>query len=149
MSWYNVVKAIKPELKQRGLPCSDTYLWQLITDFKPVAHLWAAYSLRDFRFNPNADAGFSHDDDLNCFLHEAEILRYYGRGITADYDKAKPPLDVETWSVPPDWRRRKPGPDWPQGAGEVPHYELPKGVMSALRAKGRPIKQAGGSEAFS
>ena len=139
-SWYNAIAAIQPILRDAGLPYSDSYLWEVIREFRPAMHLWTARNLRERRFVQGGDDPFSIHEDLDCLILEAEILRSWGENWRGMYDKSEPPLAGENWRPPLDWTPRQRHGDWPKDAGRVPHYSLTTEMIGSVRPKGRPTQ---------
>jgi hypothetical protein len=105
--------------------------------FLAVAHLWAAWCLRDGKFEVHPEIGYDGYADFQMFLAEAEILRHWGQNWQPDRDKSEPPLPTEVWRVPDGWEPIHRQPGWPPTGGFF-RMSLPDELLKELRPRGRP-----------
>jgi hypothetical protein len=119
---------------------SRSGLWKEIRRFRTVAHLWAAWSIRDYRtFSGSPKLDYDGYDDFQCFLTEAEILRDFGQVWRQPREKCEPPLPRDVWRVPPEWKPPVRGSGWPD-TGMIPDIALPADLIANLKPSGRPRK---------
>lgn len=136
--------------KEEGKTGSETYLKGLLAEFETVLHLWAALHLRR-GFHEDLSVGYTKNIDFQYFLHEAEILRYYGRrwakpvfentqNSTHPAPEGEPIIPDDAWRVPDDWRPPERQAGWPRHAGEIPFEILQELPIPAKKPVGRPKK---------
>jgi hypothetical protein len=119
---------------------SRSGLWQEIRRFRTVAHLWAAWSIRDYKaLSGSPELDYDGYDDFQCFLVEAEILRDFGQVWRQPRANSEPPLPPDVWRVPPNWIRPVRKPQWPK-TGVIPNIALPDDLLANLNPSGRPRK---------
>ncbi len=104
-----------------------------------VAHLWGAWSIRDGKFNPIPEIGYTGWDVFQYFLAESEVLRDWGQNWRPKRAKAEPPLPAEVYAVPGDWHPPARQEGWPP-VGIAPYLELPAHLLEGLKPAGRPRK---------
>lgn len=138
-SWNNAAKVIEAVTSRNDVKGMRSSLWAERTRFLPVAHLWAAWSIREGRFFQNSEVGYDGYADLQSFLTEAEILRQWGQSWRPGRAKSNPPLPDNVWHVPDDWQPPEPQPGWPD-TGKIPHLSLPRDLLADLKPAGRPKK---------
>ena len=109
------------------------------SQFLTVAHLWAAWCIRDRRFHQAPEGNYTSADDFLSFLAEAEMLREWGQSWVQGRDKAMPPLPADVWRMPEDWHPPSRQKGWPQTGG-LPDIGALKRDLANLRAAGRPRK---------
>lgn len=136
-SWSNAIKLVDLAGKRARSKGARTALWQLRRRYFSVAHLWAAWSIREGKFGALPAVGYSGYDDFQCFLTEAEILRDFGQNWRPRRAKSQPPLPADVYRVPNGWSppARKAG--WPY-TGMIPDLTLPEELLAQLRPAGRP-----------
>lgn len=100
--------------------------------FRKVAHLWAAWSIREGRFTHDLKTGYTGWVDFQAFLTESEVLRDWGQTWRQQRAKAKPPLPEDVWRVPEDWRPPPQKKGWPL-IGAVPMMDLPLEFIADLK----------------
>lgn len=108
--------------------------------FLPVAHLWAARSIRKCQFEQYAEVGYDGHADFPSFLVEAENLCEWGQTWRAPRAKSKPPLPIDAWRVPENWTPPHPRPGWPEKL-VLPDIKLPQELLVKLKPAGRPRKR--------
>jgi hypothetical protein len=137
-SWENAIGIYlrgSVRTKRRG---SRSALLKELSRFRNVAHLWGAWSIRDFRdFAGAPERDYDGADDFQCFLVEAEILRDFGQTWRSFRKNSAPPLPSDAWSVPMDWTPPVRGPNWPN-TGMIPDIALPAELIADLKPAGRP-----------
>jgi hypothetical protein len=138
-SWENTTRIY--EVCAIGAKCKGarSALWRERSRFLTVAHLWAAWSIRDGKFGEIPEVGYDGFADFQSFLTEAEILRDFGQQWRSPRAKSKPPLPAEVWRVPEGWEPPARQPDWPN-SGAIPSLKLPPDLISTLKSSGRPRK---------
>jgi len=99
--------------------------------FVTVAHLWAAWSIRDGSFVIKPEVGYNGFADFQAFLMESEILRDWGQNWRPNRAKAKPPLPAEMWRVPEDWLPPARQAGWPEIG--IPYLSIPEDLLTGLR----------------
>jgi hypothetical protein len=109
--------------------------------FISVAHLWAAWSIRDGRFMEYPDVGYSGYDDFQSFLAEAESLRDWGQKWRAPRAKSEPVLPPDVWRVPDDWKPPERQPGWPR-TGAIPFLEVRPELLDGIKPQGRPKRRS-------
>ncbi len=95
----------------------------VVRDFKTVAHLWGAWSIREGKFTAKPEMDDSGWMEYQAFLTQAEILRDWGQNWKQGYSKAKPPLHCEVWQAPDYWQPPVQRDDWPL-FGAIPHMAV-------------------------
>ena len=120
---------------------SRSSLWKARSQFLSVAHLWAAWCIREGNFETDANVGYDGWSDFQSFLTEAEILRDFGQHWRSNRAKSAPPLPEEVWRVPVDWEPPERQPGWPD-TGKIPRLELPHCLIADLKPPGRPKKSS-------
>jgi hypothetical protein len=138
-SWENAIKLVKPTAAKHGAPNSRAKLQSARARFLPVAHLWAAWCIRERRFVSHSEVGYEGWHDFQFFLAEAEILRAWGQSWRPPRAKANPPLPAEVWQVPESWSPPERRPGWPL-TGVIPALGVPADLLARLRRAGRPRK---------
>lgn len=140
-SWENATRIAVRAAAGHKVSGSRSALWKARSRFQTVAHLWAAWSIRERQFVTQPETGYDGYDDFQSFLAEAEILRQWGQLWRHKRSRAKPPLQDDVWRVPDDWQPPARQPGWPD-TGKVPKLALPEKYRRELRPAGRPGKRA-------
>jgi hypothetical protein len=91
-SWDNAIRIYKICAKRAKVSGSRSQLYEYLTSFRSIAHLWGAWSFRDGRFDARVGTGYDGYDNFQCFLTEAEILRDFGQVWRSPRANASPPL---------------------------------------------------------
>jgi hypothetical protein len=106
-----------------------------------VAHLWAAYCIRDRKWRGGETDGYDGFTDFQFFLAEAETLREWGQSWVPSREKAGPPLPDEVWRTPDGWEPPPRQAHRPLTGG-IPGLVLDAELIQAagLRPAGRPRK---------
>lgn len=138
-SWENAIKLAKPVAAKHQVPSSRAKFQSARARFLSVAHLWAAWSIRERRFVSHPEVGYDGWLDFQFFLAESEILRAWGQTWRPPRDKATPPLPAEVWQVPESWSPPERKPSWPL-TGVIPDLGVPADALARLRRAGRPRK---------
>jgi hypothetical protein len=129
-SWSNAVIIAQ---KIAGLRSgSRTSLYRLKRDLWSVAHLWAAWSIRNRQFVSYSNVGYDGSADFKSFLAEAEILREWGQQwqpLRRNSDQPSPPC---AWRVPEGWEPPTRQRGWPK-TGMIPHFTISEGLLAELR----------------
>lgn len=143
-SWANAQRIAELTSRDHKTPGSQATLYQLRVPMMTVAHLWAAWSLREGRWTTVPEAGYEGWHDVQSFIAEAEALRVWGQTWCPDREKAEPPIPPDAWETPRDWAplRRQPG--WPRTGG-VPDLYIDAELIrrAGIRRAGRPRKSSG------
>ncbi len=140
-SWNNATKiaeAVAGRLQHIG---SRSKLMTARSAFSGVAHLWAAWVIREGKFHQEPEIGYDFATDFQFFLTEAEILRSWGQSWVPARAKAEHPLPKEVWRVPDDWTPPMRHPSWPH-TGKIPHLSLSDDLLNMVKPAGRPKKSA-------
>ena len=140
-SWNNAIKIAELTATRYKASGSRTAAWDAIGRFLSVAHLWAAWCMRERQFVTYPDVGYDGYEDFQSFLTESEILRDFGQNWRPRRANGKPPLPEEVWRVPPGWAPLERQPGWPP-TGRIPLLTLPRDLLADLKPTGRPRKQA-------
>lgn len=121
-SWGNATKVLEAFSAKEKVSGSRTMIKNAQSRYLAVAHLWAAYSLRDRRFNSSLEHGYDFATDFFYFLSEAEQLRDWGQDWRPNFGGSQPPLPDEVWRMPGGWRPPKKPAHWPDAAGGRVQY---------------------------
>jgi hypothetical protein len=138
-SWSNAIRLAEHAAQEEGAKAGRSTLWDARSKFLNVAHLWAAWVIREGRFEPRLEVGYDGRADTQSFLTEAEILRQWGQSWIPSRDMAEPPLPVDVWRPPDGWRPPERQPGWPETGG-VHALIVPDELLGLLRPAGRPRK---------
>ena len=139
-SWEHAISIYETGAARAKKPGSRSALWREIKRFKSVAHLWGAWSIRDYRdFAGSAELGYDGYDDFQCFLAQAELLRDFGQSWRHRRAKSGPPLPAEVWRIPVDWNSQNRRPSWPN-PDDVLTISFPDNLVADLKPSGRPRK---------
>lgn len=136
-SWENAIRIMERTTARDQARGSRTLCREALRDFKSVAHLWAAWTLRDRQFITDHTTGYDGWTDFQFLLAEAEILRDWGQHWRPPRAKAPTPLPEDVWRVPEAWRPPDRQPGWPM-TGAIPCMTLPGTLIAGLRPAGRP-----------
>jgi hypothetical protein len=142
-SWNNAIKVFELVAARESLARphkakgSHTELSNAKRRFLSVAHLWAAWCIREGRFSARPEAGCDGYDDFQSFLIEAEILRGWGQTWRPPRAKSLPFLPTEVWRVSEAWPLPPRPAGWPD-RGAIPVLTLAEKLMAALKPAGRP-----------
>jgi hypothetical protein len=140
-SWENAIRLTERTAAKFKVSGSRTSLWSARSRFHTVAHLWAAWTIRDRQFQTQLEAGYDGVDDFQSFLTESEIIRHWGQTWRPRRANAKPLLPKEVWRVPEDWAPPDRQPGWPRTGG-IPGRTVPPELLAGLRKAGRPRKNS-------
>jgi hypothetical protein len=127
-TWNNAIKIAKLVAARAGTSGSRSLLWEARRRFLSVAHLWAAWTIREAIFDPRPGLGYA---DFQSFLAEAEILRDFGQTWRPARANSKPLLPFNIWKVPENWKPAI-------HHHEIPFLTLPEDLLSKLKPAGRP-----------
>jgi hypothetical protein len=136
-SWNNAIKIA--ELAAGRSKGSRTAFWEARSRFLSVAHLWGAWSIREWRFGEHPEVGLNGHAYFQSFLAEAENLRRWGQTWRGPRSNARPPLPRDVWQVPKDWTPPATRPER-QGQIILPRLSLPEEILAKLKPAGRPSK---------
>jgi hypothetical protein len=75
-TWNNAIKIAELVAARAKTSGSRSLQWEARHRFLSVAHLWAAWAIRDATFDTHLEQGHA---DFQLFLAEAEILRDFGQ----------------------------------------------------------------------
>ena len=141
-SWENAIKLARVVAREHELPASRSFLHETRRRFMPVAHLWAALSIREGRWMTDPSCGYEGTHDFALFLAESEILRRWGQTWRHPRDKSRPPLPEEVWCPPDHWAPPEHQPGWPTQRGRIPHIFVEEDQLrrAKVRRPGRPKK---------
>ena len=108
-SWNNAVKlarVVAARAKRPGAkpPVSRSVYWAARRRYLAVAHLWAAWCIREGRFGTRPEIGYDGYAEFNSFLAESEIIRRWGQAYLSSRKSSVPILPSELWYVGEDWR---------------------------------------------
>jgi len=140
-SWGNATKLLELGAARQKVPGSRTSFYAARRRCSSVAHLWAAYCIRDRRFRAEPSVGYEFCHDFEFFLAEAEYLSQWGRSWQAPTGASGPPLSDDVWRLPDGWAPPERQPGWPR-AGGIPHIGILDEDLVHLRSAGRPRKVA-------
>lgn len=129
-TWNNAIKIAEVVAARARTSGSRSLLWKARHRFLSVAHLWAAWAIREAKFDTRPKRGYI---DFQLFLAEAEILRDFGQTWRSARAKSGSLLPLDIWKVPENW---KPAIHHP----EIPFFTLPEYLFSELKPAGRPRK---------
>jgi len=139
-SWEHAIQVYLLSAERAKARGSRSGLRHAIRHFKTVAHLWAAWSIRNYdAFSGSPELDYDGYDDFQCFLTESEILRDFGQVWCQPRRKSELPLPSEIWRVPSGWRPPVRGPRWPD-TGKIRDIALPADLIAKLKPAGRPSK---------
>lgn len=136
-SWENAVKIVEKCASRLEVKGRRTDLLKHKKRFLTVAHLWAAWSIRDGEFSTRQECGYDGYIDFQAFLAESEILRDFGQNWRPARRKSTPPLPREVWRVPHEWKPLPSQVGWPR-TGVIPDIVMPEEFLAGLRPAGRP-----------
>ncbi len=151
-SWEKAMKIVREHAAPRTGGGSRSRLMELKGRYLAVAHLWAAWQLREGRFTTDTEVGYDGYADFEAFIAESEIIRKWGQAlgplsfIDSGEEKTIDPPDQpfftgDMWKPPTDWRPCERQPHWPL-TGVIPVITLPEKMLGGLRRAGRPRKSA-------
>jgi hypothetical protein len=103
----------------------------------PVAHLWAAFCIRDRRFETRLEVGYDGYADFQSFLAESEIIRHWGQTCLPARSNGRPLLPTDVWHPDESWQPLSRQPGWPN-TGRIPVLKLPEDLLAGLNPRGRP-----------
>jgi hypothetical protein len=132
-TWNNAIKIAELVAARAGTSGSRSLQWDARHRFLSVAHLWAAWAIREATFDTRPERGHT---DFQLFLAEAEILRDFGQTWRPARANSEPLLPLDIWKVPENW---KPAIRHPE-IGKIPVLKLPEDLLSELKPAGRPRK---------
>jgi hypothetical protein len=137
-SWNNAARIVQHVAKQKGAPCGRSLLWHAKSEFASVAHLWAAWSIRE-RFAPDPSEDIELIDDFLTYLTESEVLREWGQTWKAPRANSLPPLPDDVWRLAPDWNPPRPIRKRAR-LGDVPLLTVSDELLGLLRSAGQRKK---------
>jgi hypothetical protein len=138
-SWENAIRVYELYAARANVSGSRSALWQAKRRFLKVAHLWAAWSIHNGKFQTMPEEGYDGFADFRSFLTEAEILRDFGQNWRHLRAKSEPPLPAEVWRVPEDWSPLAHQPGWPKTGG-IPDLALSEDALAVLKTPGGPSR---------
>lgn len=141
-TWGNATRLVEINAAKHRVSGSRSSLYDIRRRYISVAHLWAAWSIREREFRSDPNVGYEGWHDFHFFLNESEFLRHWGQTWCREGFRPEPPLPPDVWRVPDDWRPPPREPDWPRSGG-IPHIVIPPDQMSHLRGPGRQHKRKG------
>jgi len=134
-TWNNAIRiAEKVAGTEKG---ARSLQWKARQRFLSVAHLWAAWSIREWQFTAAPEVDYDYYDDFQFFLAEAEFLRDWGQTWRPPRANSKTLLPSDVWRVPPGWGPPKRKANWPE-TGRIPCLRIPDDLIDELRLPGRP-----------
>jgi len=140
-SWNNAAKlATRLSARERRAtrhPASRSEYWAARRRYLSVAHLWAAWCIREVNFETRPEIGYDGYADFGCFLVESEIIRVWGQSSRPSRESSSPFLPPELWYVGRDWRPLIRQPGWPD-TGKIPVLTVPECLLAHLNPAGRP-----------
>lgn len=139
-SWRNAIRVVGTQRGKADAHASEKFLEEARRRFSSVIHLWCAWILRGEKYNWVPDTSYDLPSDFQCFLHEAEIIRYHLQQWGELKEDRDLKLDSDLWRVPNEWEAPQRKPDWPPGAGEVNAYIIAESAKNFLKSRGRPKK---------
>lgn len=122
-----------------GLSGTRSSFLKVKKQFSSVAHLWAAWRIREEKWFQDEAAGYDAQTDFLMFIAESEIVRNWATNWKPDRAKASTPLSGEFWTPPEGWRPpvRKKG--WPL-TGVIPRLTFLDAEIPRSKPPGRPKK---------
>lgn len=136
-SWANAQRYAEHIGRQHEVPASHGTLYQQRSEMMTVAHLWAAYCIRDRTWLGGTAPGYDGFTDFQFFLAEAELLRRWGQSWVPSRKEAQPPLPADVWRTPNEWSPPDREPGWPRTGG------IPKLLLDAEQIRSAGIRPAG------
>ncbi len=136
-SWSNATKLAEKAAAQSKISGSRSSLYQIRSKYSSVAHLWAAWVLRDGKLTEQPEVGNELHTDFQAFLMESEIFRRWGQTWCPKRSKARPPLPQDVWQPPKHWKPPVWQPNWPM-TGRVPKLTISDELLLELKPAGRP-----------
>lgn len=133
-TWNNAAKIAGGVARRNKVSGSRSLLWAARQRFLSVAHLWAAWAIREGEFTTRPELGYA---DFQSFLGEAESLRDFGQTWRPARAKSEPLLPLDVWKVPDNWKPEIPQSDSAE-LPKVPILKLPEHLLSLLNPAGRP-----------
>lgn len=140
-SWGNATALAEIHAAKHKMSGSRSSLYDIRSRYLSVAHLWAAWCIREREFRSNPEIGYGAWHDFQFFLAESEVLRQRGPAWQHEGLETAPPLPRDAWRVPDDWEPPPRQPHWPRSGG-IPDIGIPPDQVSRLRGRGRPKKNA-------
>ena len=139
-SWNNAATIVERAASRARSRGSRSALWEARSRYLSVAHLWAAWCIREGRFETRLEVGYDGYADFQSFLAESEIIRDWGQTWLPARKKSKPLLPLDVWHVGEGWQPLKREPDWPD-TGKIPVLKLTEDLLTGLKPAGRPSKE--------
>jgi hypothetical protein len=140
-SWNNAIR-----LAERVAVCaraagSRSAQFDARRRYLPVAHLWAAWCIREAKFETRPKARYEGYADFQSFLAESEIIRHWGQTWLPARRDSTPLLPPDLWHVGEGWRPLKRECGWPD-TGQIPVLKIADDLLAGLRPAGRPRRGA-------
>lgn len=138
-TWKNATRIVEAETGTEPGTSRST-LMEYRRQFRPVAHLWAAWQIREGVFtadNPDAD---SLPADVCKFVGMAERIRQWGQKFTPDRAKAKPLFGEDMLVAPDFWLEQQNIANWPP-EGTLPMVTALSKHLEMLNPAGRPKRK--------
>jgi hypothetical protein len=110
---------------------SRTGFFEAKKRYASVAHLWAAWSLRNGSFSTNSLADYGGFEDFLAFLKVSEIFRDWGQTWRPGHANAVHPLPEDVWRVPESWLPGIEQVGWP--VVRIPPLSLPEHCFDGLK----------------
>jgi hypothetical protein len=139
-SWNHavtIVERVASCVRSRG---SRSALWEAIKHCRPAAHLWAAWCIREERFETRPEVGYDGYADFQSFLAESEIIRDWAQSCLPAHKNGEPFLPPDILYPGEGWQPLKREPDWPD-TGKIPVLKLTEDLLTGLKPAGRPSKE--------
>jgi hypothetical protein len=134
-SWNNAVTiAERVAGRKKG---ARSMQWGARRRYLSVAHLWAAWCIREGQFKTCPEVGYDGYDDFQSFLTESEIIRHWAQSRLPARKNSTRLLPPDLWHVGEDWHplERKSG--WPN-TGQIPILMIAEDLIAGLKPAGRP-----------
>ena len=138
-TWENAISLLTDGAQKMKISGSRTKFMKAKSQFASVAHLWAAWRLRDEQWMHDEDVGYDAQTDFLMFIAESEIIRVWASSWKPERNKAESPLSGEFWTPPPDWKPPLHQALWPK-TGRIARYTLPAESIAGLKLPGAPKK---------
>jgi hypothetical protein len=90
-SWENAIRIYGAAAQRASIGRSRSLLQEDVRRFRSVAHLWAAWCIREGKFGTRPELEYDGWADFQFFLTEAEILRDFGQHWSPPREKVGHP----------------------------------------------------------
>lgn len=134
-TWENAIILVQ-ELGGTKVKGTRSTYKPALKQFSSVAHLWAAWYIRDCQWYQDEALGYDAVTDVHMWVAESEHIRRWATTWSHSREKSKPPLSGEFWTPPIDWTPPTRQPGWPRTGG-IPHYEFGSEKMGTFKLAGR------------